>query len=492
MNVSGKSDKLIVPKKQSNKGDAEAPPAEIVEERSLTKGKSLQQNTCRTLRRESVQSALEAIRKAAKANKKKQFTALLHHVYDIEALNDAFQNLKRNAAPGVDGETWQHYEENLEQNLQMLSQNIKQGAYRAKPVRRTYVPKLDGRRRALGVPALEDKIVQKALSEVLNAIYETDFLGFSYGFRPGRHQHNALDALYVGFMKRKVNWVLDADIQDFFGTINREWLIKFIEHRIADKRVVRLIQKWMNAGVIENGQKSNSETGTVQGGIISPVLANIYLHYAFDLWTQQWRTKTASSDMIVVRYCDDFIVGFHYRRDAEQFLRELKARLGRFKLELHPEKTRLIEFGRFVANNRKRRGLKKPETFTFLGFRHICGIRKDGVFTILRHTDKKKMNAKLKEVKAELKRRMHSPVKDTGRWLKSVVTGHSNYFGVPTNRKQLDSFRYQVIRHWYQVLRHRSQNGKITWIRMLHLIETWIPSTQIKHPYPLERFRVTT
>jgi RNA-directed DNA polymerase len=492
MNEGGESDRSVLPEKQPNNGDAEAPPAEAVEGRDLTKGKSPQQNAYRTQSREDAHSALEAIRKAAKANKEMRFSALLHHVYNIDALTEAFYSLKRNAAAGVDGQTWERYEESLAGNLQDLSERLRSGAYRAKPVKRVYVPKSDGRQRPIGVPALEDKIVQKAMAGVLNAIYEADFLGFSYGFRPGRSQHNALDALYVGFMKRKVNWVLDADIRDFFGSLNREWLIKFIEHRIADKRVVRLIQKWLNAGVLEDGIRTQSESGTIQGGNISPILANIYMHYVFDLWTQQWRTKQASSDIIVVRYCDDFIVGFHYRRDAVRYLEELKARLAKFKLELHPEKTRLIEFGRFVIDARKRRGLGKPETFNFLGFRHMCGVRKDGVFTVLRQTIKKRMHAKLKEVKAELKRRMHMPIKDVGRWLRSVVQGHFNYYGVPTNGKQLNNFRFQIIRYWRQTLRRRSQRTRITWERMYQLADRWLPAAQIKHPYPLERFGVRT
>lgn len=492
MNDRGKSDKSVVPKKQLNNGDAEAPPAEAVEGRDLIEGNSPQQNACRTQSRESAPSALEAIRKAAKADKKMQFNALMHHVYNIDALRDSFYSLKRNAAKGVDGITWDSYEEKLATNLSNLSERLKKGAYRAKPVRRVYIPKPDGQLRPLGVPSLEDKIVQKTMVKVLNAIYETDFLGFSYGFRPGRKPHDALDALYVGFMKRKVNWVLDADIRDFFGAIDHGWMVRFIEHRISDKRVVRLIQKWLKAGVLEDGIRIQDDVGTPQGGNLSPLLANVYMHYVFDLWIQQWRTKSASSDVIVVRYADDFIVGFHYRRDAEQFLRELKVRLAKFNLELHPEKTRLIEFGRFVIDARKRRGNGKPETFDFLGFKHMCGVRKDGVFTVLRHTVKKRMRAKLKEVKTELRHRMHMPIADVGRWLRSVLTGYYNYYSVPTNTKQVNSFRNQVVLMWYHVLKRRSQRKRLTWKRMFKLVETWIPSVQIKHEYPLERFRVIT
>jgi RNA-directed DNA polymerase len=487
-NDHGKSDRSVVPEKQPNKGDAQAPPAEAAEGRDLTEGKWQKQNACRTQSRDSAPSALDAIRQTARADKKMRFTALLHHVYNIDALGRAFYSLKRNAAPGVDAVTWQHYEENLGERLQDLSNRVREGAYRAKPVKRVYIPKPDGHQRPLGIPALEDKIVQKAMVEVLNSIYETDFLGFSYGFRPGRSAHNALDALYVGFMKRKVNWVLDADIRDFFNAIDHGWLIRFIEHRIADKRIVRLIQKWLRAGVLEDGMRTLSEAGTPQGGIISPLLANIYLHYVFDLWTQQWRKRQAQSDIIVVRYADDFIVGFHYWQDAQQYQDDLKARLAKFNLELHPEKTRLIEFGRFVITARKRRGRGKPETFNFLGFKHICGVRKDGIFTVLRQTVKKRMQAKLKEVKAELRRRMHLPIKDVGRWLRSVLVGHFNYYGVPTNGKQLDSFRNQVIRHWRHTLNRRSQRTRMTWQRMYQLVETYLPPAKITHEYPLERF----
>jgi len=492
MNDSRESDKPVVPKKSANKSGQDSTFAEQMEGRGLTEGNSPEQNACQTQGWESVQSALEAIRKNAKADKKMQFTALLHHIYNVDALCHAFLSLKKNASPGVDGQTWQQYEENLIENLKDLSGRLKRGAYHAKPVRRAYIPKPDGRKRPLGVTALEDKIVQKATVAVLNAIYEADFLGFSYGFRPGRSQHNALDALYVGFMKRKVNWVLDADIRDFFTAIDFDWMIKFIEHRIADKRVVRLIQKWMRAGVLEDGEITRGEDGLPQGGCVSPVLANIYLHYVFDLWAHQWRCKYASSDVIVVRYCDDFIVGFHYKRDAETFLNELKARLAKFKLELHPEKTRLIEFGRFVIDARKRRGLGKPETFNFLGFRHMCGVRKDGIFTVLRQTVKTRMNAKLKEVKTELRKRMHQPIPEVGKWLRSVVGGHINYYGVPTNGKQLNSFRNQVIRHWLHTLRRRSQRHRMTWERMRQLADMWLPPARIKHPYPLERFGVRT
>jgi group II intron reverse transcriptase/maturase len=416
----------------------------------------------------------------------------MHHIYSPDTLREAYFGLKRDAAPGVDGQTWQQYGQDLEANLQDLSARLKRGAYRAKPARRAYIPKPDGRQRPLGVTTLEDKLVQRATTEVLNAVYEQDFLGFSYGFRPGRNQHNALDALAVGLWKKKVNWVLDADIRGFFDAIDREWLMKFVEHRVADRRVGRLIRKWLNAGVLEDGVRTHSETGTVQGGSISPLLANIYLHYAFDLWVQWWRTTQAQGDVIVVRYADDFIIGFQHRAEAEKFLAALWQRFAKFGLELHPDKTRLIEFGRFAAENRKRRGLGKPETFNFLGFTHICGKTKRGWFTVLRQTVPKRLRAKLAEVKAELRRRMHDPIPEVGRWLRSVVEGHFRYYAVPMNSPALATFRWRVVGHWFHALKRRSQRGRIRWERMERLAAHYLPKVRIYHPYPLQRLGVST
>ena len=422
-----------------------------------------------------------------------RFTALLHHVYDLDTLRSAYLSLKRNAAPGVDGETWRHYGETLEANLQDLSERLKRGAYRAKPVRRAYIAKSDGRQRPLGVPVLEDKIVQRATVEVLNAIYEIDFVGFSYGFRPGRSQHQALDALYTALLTRKVNWVLEVDIRGFFDAIDHGWLVKFLEHRIADRRLVRLIQKWLNAGVLEDGKRIRAEEGTPQGGSISPLLANIYLHYVFDLWVQAWRRKQACGEVIVVRFADDIVLGFQYPSDAERLRQELAERLGKFGLELHPDKTRLLEFGPFAAENRKRRGDGKPETFDFLGFTHICGRkRSNGRFTVQRQTVRKRLQAKLSEVKAELRRRMHESIPEVGQWLSSVVRGHFLYYGVPTNFHALSRFRFQVAWLWHRVLSRRSQRGRVTWVRMQRLIARWLPPVRICHPYPLRRFGVIT
>jgi group II intron reverse transcriptase/maturase len=422
-----------------------------------------------------------------------RFTALLHHVDEPEALRAAYLGLKRDASAGVDGETWRHYGEKLEGNLQDLSDRLKRGAYRAKPVRRVYIPKADGRQRPLGVTTLEDKIVQRATVEVLNAVYEADFLGFSYGFRPGRSQHNALDALYTGLLTRKVNWVLDVDIRGFFDAIDHGWLVKFLEHRIADQRVVRLIQKWLNAGVLEEGKRTRMEEGTPQGGSASPLLANLYLHYVFDLWVQAWRRKQTHGDVIVVRFADDIVLGFQDKSDAERFWKELSERFGKFGLELHPEKTRLLEFGPFAAENRKRRGQGKPETFDFLGFTHICAKkRSNGRFTVLRQTIRKRLQAKLNEVKTELRRRMHDPIPAVGQWLRSVVGGHTRYYGVPMNSPALRRFRFQVGRLWHRTLSRRSQNGRVRWDRMRRLIVRWLPPARICHPYPLRRLGVIT
>jgi group II intron reverse transcriptase/maturase len=404
----------------------------------------------------------------------------------------AYFGLKRNAAPGVDGETWQHYGENLEGNLRELAGRLKRGAYRAKPVRRVYIPKSDGRQRPLGVTTLEDKIVQRAVVEVLNAIYETDFLGFSYGFRPGRNPHNALDALYVGIMRKKVNWVLDADIRGFFDAMDHVWLMKFIEHRVADQRVLRHIKKWLNAGVIEDGKRTRAEAGSPQGGSVSPLLANVYLHYVFDLWVQQWRKKHAHGEMIIVRFADDITAGFQYREDAERFLEDLRKRFRKFHLELHPEKTRLIEFGRYAARNRKRAGAGKPESFDFLGFTHSCDKTRNGKFIVLRQTMRKRMCAKLHELKSELRRRMHHSIPEVGQWLRSVMRGHFQYYGVPRNQRKLNAFKYQVYRLWLRVLRQRSQRHRMTGERMNRLAARWFPPVHVLHPYPEQRLRVMT
>ena len=491
MNEHGKSDRPVVPVKSPNK--AGQPAAEGREGSGLAKGNPQQQNVPRTPSRAGAPNALERVRQAASKDKEMRFTALLHHIYNPETLRMAYFSLKKEAAPGVDGETWWHYGEALEDKLQDLSYRLKRGAYRAKPVRRAYIPKADGRQRPLGVPALEDKIVQRATVEVLNAIYEADFLGFSYGFRPGRSQHQALDALYTGLLTRKVSWVLDLDIRSFFDKISHEWLVKFCEHRIADRRVVRLIQKWLRAGVLEEGRRIRVEEGTPQGGSASPLLANVYLHYVFDLWVQAWRRKRAHRDVIVVRFADDVVVGFQVKSDAVRFRAELSDRMLKFSLELHPDKTRLLEFGPFAAENRKKRGEGKPETFDFLGFTHMCGNkRSNGRFTVLRHTMRKRLQAKLSEVEVELRRRMHDPLPAVGQWLRAVVGGHFRYYGVPMNSPALNTFRRQVGWRWHRVLSRRSQKSRITWDRMRRLIDRWLPPARPYHPYPLRRMGVIT
>jgi len=490
MNGRGKSDSPIVPKKLPNK--AVEPVAEAVEERGLAKGNPQERNALRTQSRVCAHSALGRICQAAREDGKQRFTALLHHVYDTDILRSAYFAMKRNAAAGVDGETWQQYGQRLEARLRRLSERLNRGAYRAKPVRRVFIPKADGRQRPLGVPTLEDKVVQRAVSWVLSAIYETEFLGFSYGFRPGRSPHRALDALAVGIHQKKVKWVLDADIRGFFDTLDHGWLVKFLEHRVADRRVVRLIQKWLRAGVLEDGLRTRSDQGTVQGGSISPLLANIYLHYVFDLWVQRWRTKQAQGDVIVVRFADDFVVGFENRHEAEQFLNDLRERFAKFGLALHHGKTRLMEFGRFAANNRRRRGQGRPETFNFLGFTHSCAINRKGWFTLLRQTIRQKRQAKLKEVKANLRQRMHAPVPEQGAYLAAVVRGHMHYFGVPGNSHALTAFRWGIGRIWWQVLNRRSQGRHVKWRRMRRLIRRWLPATRICHPYPSERLDVKT
>ena len=490
MNDVRKSDSSVVPKKSPNK--VGQPAAEAVEGRGLAKGNRPERDTYRTQSRGSVPSALERIRQVARKDRKQRFTSLLHHVTDVERLRAAYLALQRDAAAGVDGETWRHYGETLEGNLQDLSARLARGAYRAKPVRRTYIPKTDGRLRPLGVPAFEDKIVQRAVVEVCNAIYEQDFVGFSYGFRPGRSPHRALDALTVGITTKKVNWILDADLRDFFSTLVHEWLVKFVEHRIGDQRIVRLIQKWLSSGVLENETVTRSEVGTVQGGSISPLLANLYLHYVFDLWVQRWRQRQTRGDVVVVRFADDFVVGFQHRDEAERFLAELRARFAKFGLELHPEKTRLIEFGRFADKTRRNRGDGKPETFNFLGFTHICAKTRQGWFTVLRQTMRKRWQAKLHAVRIELKRRRHESIPRTGAYLRAVVTGHNRYYGVPMNGRALEAFRLAVARTWLWALRYRSQRHRMPWSRFARHVERWLPRPRICHPYPSQRLVVTT
>jgi group II intron reverse transcriptase/maturase len=435
--------------------------------------------------------SLDRVRIAARERKKDRFTALFHHI-NVDTLRAAFYALKRKAAPGVDGVTWQDYEADLEPRLADLHRRVQQGAYRPQPSRRTYIPKADGKqRRPLAIAALDDKIVQGATVMVLNAIYEGDFCGFSYGFRPGRGPHDALDAMCVAIEKRRVNWIVDADIQNFFGAVSQSWLVSFLEHRIGDKRITRLIQKWLKAGVLEDGVVTVDDRGTGQGSVISPLLGNIYLHYVFDLWAQRWRQREATGDMIIVRYADDIVIGFERQSDARRFLDAMRARLGEFALTLHPDKTRLIEFGRFAAANRKKRGLGKPETFAFLGFTIICDKTRQGHFQLKRKTRGDRMRAKLQEIKGELRRRWHQSIPEQGQWLRQIVTGHLAYFAVPTNSRGIEAFRYHVVDLWRRALKRRSQRDRTTWQRITRISDDWLPKPHILHPWPNQRFAVT-
>ncbi|SRR6266540_212017 len=489
MHEFGKSDSPVVPAKSPNK--AATPAAEATEGRGLAEGNTDGATHPGHRAGSGVPRALDRVREVARGDKDARFTALLHHV-NLERLRAAYWAISPKAAPGVDQVTWAEYGQELEANLADLHERVHSGRYRARPSRRAYIPKADGRQRPLGISSVEDKILQRAVVEVLNAVYEVDFRGFSYGFRPGRGPHDALDALSVGIGRKKVNWVLDADIRDFFTKLDHSWLRRFLEHRIADKRILRLIDKWLAAGVIEDGTWSETTEGAPQGASASPLLANVYLHYVFDLWVDWWRRRYARGDVIVVRFADDAVVGFERERDAQRFLVELRERFARFGLELHPDKTRLIEFGRFAGRDRKRRGLGKPETFDFLGFTHMCATMRNGRFWVRRHTISKRVRAKLAEVKDQLMRRRHQPVPEQGRWLASVVRGHMTYYAVPGNQTTVAAFRTQVTRHWYAALRRRSQRSRLDWRRMNRLATRWLPPVRVMHPFPNDRLHVRT
>ncbi len=491
MNAHRKSDESVVPATSANNGAAEAS-AESIEERDSAKRNASQTALPRTpSRNQSKSRGLHGVREAARKGRTLRFTALLHHVNE-DCLTEAFFNLKKTAAVGVDGVTWHEYERNLEANIADLHARVHRGAYRAKPSRRSWIPKPDGRKRPLGIASLEDKIVQQAVLWVIQCIYEQDFLGFSYGFRPNRNCHQALDALTVAINDKKVNWILDADIQGFFDAIDHEWLIKFLEHRIGDRRILRLIRKWLRAGVSEDGEWSKTTVGTPQGAVISPILGNVFLHYVFDLWIEWWRKNRCRGDVVVVRYADDFVMGFQHLDEAQDCLAELRQRFAKYGLQLHPEKTRLIEFGRFAAENRKARGEGRPETFEFLGFTHVATkTRTHGWFTVHRYSSSKRLRATLHKISEELRKRMHRPLGETGRWLRSVVQGWLNYHAVPSNSRQLNRFVKGVTRLWLYALRRRSQRGRSrwTWERMSRLAARYLPRIKILHPYPEQRFR---
>jgi len=491
MNAGGKSDGPIVPATSANKGRADLP-AESSEGSGSTERNAGQTALPRTRSRTKSKSrGLHGVREAARKDSALKFTALLHHV-DEDRLTRAFFKLKKGAAVGVDGVSWHDYEQNVETNIADLHARIHRGGYRALPSRRVWIPKPDGRKRPLGIAALEDKIVQQAVVWVLQNIYEEDFLGFSYGFRPERNQHQALDALSVAITSKKVNWILDADVKGFFDAMDHSWLIKFLEHRIGDQRILRLIRKWLHAGVIEDGEWSRATEGSPQGAVISPLLSNVYLHYVLDLWIEQWRKRRCRGDVVVVRYADDFVIGFESHDEAKACLEELHARFAKFGLELHEDKTRLIEFGRHAIERRSGRGGGPPETFDFLGFTHKCGkTRKHGWFTVHRHSVAKRMRAALQAIKAQLMKRRHRPLGETGRWLRRVVRGWLNYHAVPGNSNRIGRFVAEVIRHWVHVIRRRSQRGRCwTWERVSRLARTHLPRPRILHPYPDQRFRV--
>jgi RNA-directed DNA polymerase len=494
MHAAGESDRPIVPKKPANNGGV-PPPAESVEGRGLTEENAGQSLLDRTQRRNADGTpfaprsrGLLGVREAAQRDKKCRFTNLLHHITP-ELLRASFFDLKKQAAPGVDGETWRDYAKDFKRRIDDLYARIHRGAYRARPSKRTYIPKPDGKLRPLGIAALEDKIVQQAARTILECIYEEDFLGFSYGFRPGRNQHRALDALYMGITKQKVNWIIDADIRGFFDNISHEWLMKFLEHRIADRRMLRLLKKWLRAGVSENGQWSPTKVGTPQGAVISPLYANVFLHYVLDLWINQWRQRHARGEVIIVRFADDFVIGFREESDARRCLAELRERFAKFGLELHPEKTRLIQFGRYAEERRAKRGEGRPETFDFLGFTHICGKTRRGDFTIHRKTSRKKFQAKLKALKQELSWNIHADISRVGAMLQSVLRGWCQYYAVPGNYRRLEQFRDALQVMWLRALRRRSQRGRrLTWTKFAKLTNRWLPTPKILHPYPNVRF----
>lgn len=494
MNGHGESDGAIVPMTHMNNMSGEEPQVtEYAEGRAPAKGKPPDANQDRTRSRANLDAILKRIRQAAVKDKQQRFTALWHHVYDVARLRYEYYQLRPDAAPGIDEVSWQAYGEKLEERLQGLSARLKRGAYRAPPVRRTYIPKGDGRQRPIGIPTLEDKIVQRATAAVMQPVYETDFMGFSYGFRPKRSAHQALDALAMGITTRKVNWVVDADIRSFFDTMDHNWVMKFVAHRIADKRVLRQIQAWLKAGIMEKGHLVEGHEGTPQGGSISPLLANVYLHYAFDMWIGQWRKTCARGDVVVVRYADDFVVGFQYREEAEKFLNELRERFRKFNLELHAEKTRVIEFGRYAIERRRSRDESKPETFNFLGFTHICAkTKKAGKFIVYRCPMARRRRAKLLEIKTTLLRNRHRPIAEMGEWLRSVLEGWYQYYAVPLTYPIMAAFRRRICWLWYRALRRRSQRNRVNWAYMYKLVNRWLPRPNVVHPYPWKRFVVTT
>ena len=490
MNADEESDEGTVPMKRPNKEDLAS--AEDVEGRTSPKGNGGESAAVRTPSRDTASIGLVAVRQAARRSKSVRFTALLHHI-TVDLLKQSYLALVRDAAPGIDGVTWQAYGENLDDKLKNLHERIHKGSYRARPAKRSYIPKADGSKRPLSIWCLEDKIVQQAVVTVLEAIYEEDFVGFSYGFRPGRGQHDALDALHVGILRRQVNWVLDADIQGFFDSMADSWIIRFLEHRIADKRILRLVAKWLKVGIVEDGRVTRGVRGAPQGAVVSPILANVYLHYVYDLWVHRWRRTKATGDVIVIRYADDTIIGFEHEHEARAFLQELQERMRTFDLALHPDKTRLIRFGRHAAKQRENLGEGKPETFDFLGFTHFCTrSRRRDTFVIGRKTIKKRMRAKLQAIKMELRVRMHDPIAKTGAWVKQMLQGHLNYFAVSGNDPSLWCFSNEVRTRWLRSLRRRSQKAFLSWEKFTLIVDRFFPPIRILHPLPCHRFDAKT
>lgn len=481
------SDGVIVPKKSANKGMAI--PAESMEESTPTKRNPEKEAAHRTQKRESASNGLDRVRQRAEADKTIRFSNLFS-LLKVDLLRESFYELKRKAAPGLDGVTWYEYERTLEDKLPELERELHVGSYRAIPAKRGYITKDDGRQRPLGIQAVEDKVVQQACVTILNAVYEPIFSGFSYGSRPGRSQHDALDALHEGIIRRKINWILDCDIEGFFDNLSHEHLLGFLEERVADKRMLRLIRKWLRVGWVEDGKRHAGTIGTPQGSVISPLLANIFLNTVMDKWVSKWRSAEAKGDVINVRYVDDAVFGFQYESEGRAFLEALREQVEAYGLKLHPTKTRLVEFGRFAASNRRDHGQGKPETFDFLGFTHICGIQRNGKFCIRRITIRKRLRRKLKEVKAELIKHMHHPLEEIGAWLASVIRGFTNYHAIPGNMKAPREFYTQISRMWLWVIRRRSQKARCrwTWERFLRLQCRWLPRPRVVHPYPSIRF----
>lgn len=454
----------------------------------MTERNTMKSTTVRTQGRVAGSFGLDGVRQRAEMDRKVKFTALLHHI-TATLLRESYYQLRKDAAAGVDDETWREYYVGHWDRIENLRERIHTGSYRAQPSRRAYIDKEDGSQRPLGIAALEDKIVQQAVRKVLNRIYEVDFLSFSYGFRENRSQHDALDALFVGITSKKINWILDADIKGFFDNLDHEWLLKFLEVRIEDKRILRLIRKWLKTGYVEDGKRIRQEVGTPQGAVISPLLANVFLHYVLDIWAAQWRKNKTRGDMIIVRYADDFVIGFQYYEDAVKFLDALRMRITEYGLTLHPEKTRLIEFGKYARENRKKRGKGKPETFDFLGFTHISSRNKNGAFFLRRNTIKKRLRRKFQEVKQELRGRMHKKVDETATWLASVITGYTNYHGVPGNMDTVRGFHQQSEREFLRTLRRRSNKArKLTWDDFRKMFKGKIPKPRVAHPFPEKRF----